>query len=708
MAKYQVTAPNGHVYEITAPDDASEQDVMAQLQNHVAQEAPAKAQPEQSLGEWAVDQGKFLGGRLANAAASLPGLPADLVGLQLAGMDWLAGNKERTANPLEAFSGETIRGAMHDYGSQAINAVTGSKLTPDDLAPRAPRNTAERFAGNVADFIGYGAGPGALTGSSLKAAAGGAAGLTAAQEVAPDSVLAQVAGALIGHRIPRAIETRGASILPGTRALLRGRTNNIQDEMDAFKRLSDQTGQPVSVMPGQLSGEYNMQQVIDALIARSPGGQPGVLRANESQAKLLDEAVAQRASNPTGTQNVGAPSPTATGNKVLNDFEASADKFRARQTKIEDSLERAIGADTRVPMSNTSRAIADLKSRAASDPKVAELISDTYVGRVAQALEESKGTLSYQALRALKTDVGETLPKAGLLGDVKAGQLNKLYGALAEDAAQAAKARGVGKTWDRYNKWATENYRRSRQVFDRITKGREYSPEKVSDAVMNLDATSLKMAMKNLSPEGRAKVAGQFLFESAKSKAAGSAAEDVATSYQKFLGNISEMKQRGTYDAVFGGPEFKPLRDTIDDLMKVSKSSMRANKVAHDVSGAAVIRGTAAGSIFTLAATGNLPAAAGVFGATFLAPAAAGRLLRSKSYLNWLAYARQHPNDTRLVMQRLGMVAARDRDPETRKALGQLHQVAQQLAQDGAGDGMQHTRPYPEAPGGYPYTVSQD
>lgn len=664
------------------------------------QSAPPAQQP-QSFGAWAADQGKFIGGRLANAALSVPGLPADLLGLELAGLDYISGQETPTANPLEAFTGKTIRGAAHDYGSRALRAA-GFNAAPEDLAPRDPRNTTERLVGNIADFVGYGAGPGALTKGALTSAAGGGAGLTAAQEIAPDSTLVQIAGALAGHRAPAAIASRGASTFPASRAFLRGRNaSSIDDELAAYDRLSQQTGAPVSVMPGQLAGEYNIQQVIDALIARSPGGQPGVLRANESQAKLLDEAIMQRAANPTGRANVGPPSPTSTGNRILADFEAKAQNFRARQTKIEDLFEQRIGADTRVPMVNTMRALDELRSRAASDPKIAALIQDPYIKRVEAALTGESGaaasvglspqafaarfgggdgSLSYSAARALKTDAGELLPKAGKLGNVKAGQLKKLYGALAEDITQIARAKGVGGAWERYNKWASDTYDKTSKIYDKITKGKEYSPERVSDSFKNLDATSMRIAMRNLSPEGRAVAAGQLLYEAAKTKAAGAAVQDVATSYQKFLGNILEMKKRGTFDAAFGAPEFAPLRDTIDDITKVSKGALRANVVAHDVSGATTIRAGAVASIVGLAAAGQVPAAASVFALTFLAPAVAGKVLRSKAYLNWLAYARKaKPHELRTVLQRLEMVAVRDRDPETRTALQQLAPAIEQI-----------------------------
>lgn len=686
MADDRATAYADWIVKNQDKQGTPEFDTVANAYKQLRGQAATAPKP-QSTGEWLGDQAKFIGGRLANAAISVPGLPADLVGLQLKGLDYLAGTEKPTENPLEFATGNTIRSAFHDIGSRGINASGVGKTTPEDLAPRAPRNTTERFVGNVADFIGYGAGPGALAKNTLASGAGAAAGLTAAQEIAPDNALVQIAGAVAGHRAPTVLASRGQAAFPTTRTFLRGRNaSGIDDEMAAYDRLSKQTGQPVDVMPGQLAGEYNTQQVIDALIARSPGGQPGVLRANESQAKLLDEAVLQRAANPTGKIDVGQPTPTNTGNKILADFEAKAGQFRDRQRKFEDSFEKTIGADTRVPMANTERALLQLRARAASDPEIAKLISDPYIKRVEAAIANTQAagnastSLSYSAARALKTDAGELLPKAGLLGNVKAGQLKKLYGALAEDITGAAKAAGVGPQWERYNKWASSTYDTTAKVYDKITKGKEFTPEKVSDSFAKLDATSLRLAMKNLSPEGRSMAAGQLLFEAAKTKAAGAAVEDVSTSYQKFLGNLLEMKKRGKFDAAFGAPEFAPLRQTVFDLEKVSKSALRANKVAHDVSGATMVRAGAAGSIGTLAMTGNLIPAAGVFAVTFLAPAVAGKVLRSRSYLNWLAYANKaKPTELRTALQRLEAVAVRDRDPETRAALQQLVPAIEQV-----------------------------
>ena len=96
---------------------------------------------------------------------------------------------------------------------------------------------------------------------------------------------------------------------------------------------------------------------------------------------------------------------------------------------------------------------------------------------------------------------------------------------------------------------------------------------------------------------------------------------------------------------------------------------------------ATTIRAGSVAAIVTLAVTWNIPAAAGLFALTFLAPAVAGKVLRSRSYLNWLAYANKaKPGELRTVLQRLEMVAVRDRDSETRKGLQQLIPVVNRVA----------------------------
>lgn len=83
MAKYRITAPSGEVFEVTAPDDASEAEVMAYAKQKFAEQAPPLT-PEKSA---AVKTGEVLrdiprqAGLVARsgirAATALPGMLAD-------------------------------------------------------------------------------------------------------------------------------------------------------------------------------------------------------------------------------------------------------------------------------------------------------------------------------------------------------------------------------------------------------------------------------------------------------------------------------------------------------------------------------------------------------------------------------------------------------------------------------------------------------
>ena len=613
------------------------------------------------------DEAKFLGGRLGNAFISIPGIAGDLMGLEMKGLDYLYGRKKPTDNPLEVISGNSIRNRAHELLSDGAN-LAGFNTTPEDFTPRDPRNGAERLAGNVADFIGYGGRPNLR---SAAEAVTGATAFTAAQEVAPDNPILQIAAAYLGHRVPGNIASTGSTLFPATKTFLRGSDGqSIKDTMGSYDRLAQFTGKNAKVMPGQLTGDYTQQQGIDALVARSPGGQPEILRANESQAQQLDAAVKKIAADPVTGRGGIAPTETSTGSKILNDFEASGKRFRTRQEKIENYFEGAIGADTRVPMSTTAWAINNLKRAVISDPKVAEIVGDKTIKNIEDALKEGGGTLSYSAARALRTDLGELMPKASTLGDVKGGQLKLIYGALSKDIGDIAAKNGLGKPWERYNKWAESYYTDSEKILSKIGKPGDRDPERVARSLSNLDATGMKVALRNLTPEGRAKVAGLKLIDAASSSAAGKVAENVTTSYEKFLGNISKMKEDGTFNVVFGDPQFKKIRDVISDLEMTSKAALRANKVAHDVSGAAALRGSAAYAIATHVLTGSPELAAGVFALTYMAPKYTAKVMQSRAYQNWLASARTAaPGSERVLAQRLAMIAVRDRDPETREAL---------------------------------------
>lgn len=125
MAVYEITSPNGEVFEITAPDNATEQDVLSYAQSQFS--AQPKAQPQEStvqaIGRNIRDVPRQLGmtaGYIAEPAAAL----VDLIGTPI---------------------------------SAGIEAITGEPLKPLSQVVREnfpqPQNETERIVGDISKAV---------------------------------------------------------------------------------------------------------------------------------------------------------------------------------------------------------------------------------------------------------------------------------------------------------------------------------------------------------------------------------------------------------------------------------------------------------------------------------------------------------------------------------------------------------------------------
>jgi hypothetical protein len=104
MATYEVTAPDGSKWDVTAPDDASESQVMEYAKG---QWGANKQTPQRSMGE---DLGRQVGLTARAGIKGVLGLPA-MVGDALFG---LAGQPGRTSSALDsllALPGQWLRQA---------------------------------------------------------------------------------------------------------------------------------------------------------------------------------------------------------------------------------------------------------------------------------------------------------------------------------------------------------------------------------------------------------------------------------------------------------------------------------------------------------------------------------------------------------------------------------------------------------------------
>jgi hypothetical protein len=235
MPKYEVTTKQGIKLQMEGPNPPTDADIdfaVEQLQNEQTDKGFMGQVGKALTGDNSL---RPIAGLLDQAGigvlqgvSELPGLPADLVGLGLQGMDYLGGRKTPTANPLEMFSSRTIRSALGQDGL--------------GLIPRSvPRNAVERTFNAAGQGIGSAGAGGAKGLMGIVGGAGGGVGSQTMKEIFPDSTIAPIAGGILGALL-------GARSVAGAPAPTAGVADDV---LDARIRAGAQTDPPPNTMMEQ-------------------------------------------------------------------------------------------------------------------------------------------------------------------------------------------------------------------------------------------------------------------------------------------------------------------------------------------------------------------------------------------------------------------------------------------------------------------------
>jgi len=269
MATYQVSSPDGQSYEITAPDGASDRDVMQYAQNQwlkTPKAAPAGSPiptgPLSVLPDWA--QANIIGaGRTGDkivAGMSQLGTGAKVAAQQLLGMDNRQGLQDLAALEQQQKGNDQAYSGLQQQHPFAT--AIGESL-PALAIPMGQTTLAGRL---LAPALGMGAMEGAQYGDPLqrgiKAAGGFASGL---------------GGGVTSEAISRLVQP--------VRNVMGGA------EQSAAKAASEKIGAPI--LPSQLTGSPDLARVEDAL-ARYPGS-AGVMQNFLGRQRQAVNETAQRA-----------------------------------------------------------------------------------------------------------------------------------------------------------------------------------------------------------------------------------------------------------------------------------------------------------------------------------------------------------------------------------------------------------------------------
>lgn len=637
------------------------------------QDDPVVAPAAQSGGSWQDDP------VVQPAQSEQPGIVKQ-VGRQLAltgraGLESAADVVSIPANALAGILNLGLKAAGIDYQFPEQSAAFSGSLTQAGVPE--PATDAERFANTAARRVGS-------TGITMGAAApiAGAPGITGqvAKSVASNPVV-QGVSAVTGPTAAEVARQSGASpaaqvvadvagtIAPGLssymvpEAVRRGFRGGeqgrqaVQESIDTFR----DAGTTPSV--GQAT-QGRFAQATESLLSRTPGGAGRMSAKASAQADEIGAALERQAA---------ALSPKASGEqagraivKGVSGEGGFVDTFKTKQGELYDKLDTFIPKDKLVDVSKTRKALDALNVDIEGAPSISAFFKNAKIGGIKGALESDvatgagaglmnspeNGKLPYEALKKLRTLVGNEMADSWAGSDVPRSKWKALYGALSEDLKVAASDAGPGgrTAWERANNFSRAGMSRIEVLSSVIEKNG--GPEKVFQAATSgtkEGATTLRAVMQSLPEDGQKTLTATVLRRLGNAKAGVQNDTGSQFSTETFLTNwnsLSPEAKRVLFDRF--GPGF---RQNMDQVAKVAANLRTGSKVFVNPSGTAqaATQYTTVGAFAMSVLTGNYTAGGAIAG-TAVAANGSARLMANPNFVKWLATATKAPIGARAAL----------------------------------------------------------
>ncbi len=662
MARFEITAPDGKRYEITAPDNASEAQVLEYAKANYASapatqpaepEAPKRSLPEQvvravgrtaragALGIGRLSMGDALGFRTSDAINNA----LDKLGLPRA-----ENENERIAEDVAA--GMAGAGGMVGLGRGMAGAGNALVQRIGQLLSTAPGT--QVAAGG--------------TGS-------GAASVVREEGGGPGAQLAAgVAGAMV-PALPAAVKAAARSVMRGGEA---GRQRVIEN----IKTFEDAGAGTPSV--GQAT-ESRAARATESILAKTPGAAGRMTAKAEAEALGLGTKVEDMAAKLAGRTGA-APA----GRAIKGGLEHFVDDFKGTSGKLYDALDTHIPPDTQVSLPATRKALSELNADIPMAPELSEWFKNHKIVGIGKAVEsdvaakapkptflqvgkrpapsghgsepvvmlgpdskplvtgQTQGKpagLPYEALKKLRTLVGNEISDGALTSDVPRSKWKALYAALSRDMGAAAKAAGpkAEAAFVRANNFHRAGMQRIEDVLQPIVaKG---DPEDIFQAAISgtkEGASTISGVMKSLPPESRKVVTATMLRRLGLAQPGKQNELGEVFSSETFLTNWNRISQDAK--RVLFAPLSDQHRADLDKIAKVAANMREGSKVFANPSGTGqvVTAQVPAWTAIALALTGN-PGSAALVGGAPIAANYAARVMTSPKTVRWLAQTSRMP-----------------------------------------------------------------
>lgn len=529
--------------------------------------------------------------------------------------------------------GEALTGTGLTLG--AGGALGASRAVAPTLARVAPAPQLAPTLGERAAEV--------LTAQPILQTASAATG-AGASSVARESgagALGQTAAGVLGGLAPASITAGAPAALRGA---FRGGEANRQALGDAIRDF-DVLGATPSV--GQGTGSWARQGVESVLSGTPTSG--GVMRRfaeaqNEQIGSGLADVSNQLARNISGER---------AGRAIERGVQTFSKNTGAMRKALYWQADQHIPSDTPIGVSNTQRALADLTTPIAGaeattgaqiSPKIQQM-ADNLAQDVAAAQQAGLAGIPYEAVKRIRSQIGEELSDFSLSTDRPTAQLKRLYGSLSQDLEAAAQAQGPSavaavRRANNYFKASADRLETLERVVDK-----NGGPEKVFQAAMSGTkdgATTLRAVMRSLPEDGQKAVSAAVIKRMGLANSGAQNAAGDAFSPNTFLKNWSDLSPEARR-TLFGryGTGFS---EDMDKIARVADRIKTGSEVYRNPSGT-VNRGAALAypaTIGGLVITGQIGGAAAAVGGGALANGLA-RAMTNPKFVKWLARSTELP-----------------------------------------------------------------
>lgn len=499
---------------------------------------------------------------------------------------------------------------------------------------------------------------------------------------------------------------------------------------------------------GQATGLARMQ-MLESTLGRTPGAAGIIARKAQDQAGEIQTGLAGLASQ-LAPKAEPAQAGLAVERGITGPG-GFVDRFKAKSGQLYDQLDQYLPAGTRVGTSNTAKALDELASTIPEARNLGERFVSGDVRNIKQAFDEdtrgpmagfnrpdvvsevqrrqfeaadqnaaidrqnvlrsalgmkpkasvdpnddiaslldsaTDGRLPYEALKKLRTEVGERAAQPNLASDVKSSAWKKLYAGISADMEAAAQQAGpeAQQAWTRANNYFRAGNGRI-EALDRVV-DKAGGPEAVFNAATSGSkdgAFTIRRVMQSLDQDQR-QILSSTVLRRLGTATPGTATESGEFSINSFLTNWNKLSPdaKGALFDRYG----KTFRDDVDAIARTAGTFRQASRNGANPSGTAQAAANLSALVGLASAVGTGHygtaglIAGGATGANLLA-----RSMTNPAFVKFLATSSRIPTSQwPAVLSSLEQTAGSRGDEDTKKMVRSMREALEQNQENQSGN----------------------